>query len=383
MAKTCPFVKACGGCQQLQIPYHKQLEQKQQTIEKLMAPYGKCQSIIGMEEPYHYRNKAIATFAPVGKNKFLLGIYAKNSHKVVPVKDCLLQDESLNQVLESVAAAAAECHLQAYDEDRRSGLLRHVVLRSSKESGEVLCTIVTAQPNFPGSSNFVKALRKRSPQVSSVVQNINPAKTSAVLSPYYKVLYGSGYIVDKLCGLSFSLSSRSFYQVNPVQTEKLYNKAMELAQLNGSERVLDTYCGIGTIGLCAAPHCKEVVGVEINGDAVRDAIFNAKRNHIKNARFVEGDATRFMSELAAQGETVDVVFMDPPRSGSTPEFLKAAAKMAPKKIVYISCDPHTQARDLSLITKLGYDVKTIQPVDLFPHTDHCENIVLLCKGKTK
>lgn len=375
--KTCPYVKTCGGCQQLLFPYEKQLAKKQKAVAKLMAPYGKCAPIIGMEEPYHYRNKAIATFAPVGKNQFVLGIYAKNSHRVIPVKDCLLQDENLNQVLESVALAAKECHMQAYDEDRRSGLLRHVVLRSSKLSGEVLCTIVTAQQNFPGSNNFVKALRKRSPQVTSVVQNINPAKTSAVLSPYYKVLYGSGYIVDELCGLQFSLSSRSFYQVNPTQTEKLYRKAIEMAELNGTESVLDTYCGIGTIGLCAAASCKEVLGVEINGDAVRDAAYNAKRNKIGNARFIEGDATKFMTELASHGEKVDVIFMDPPRSGSTPDFLRAAAKMAPKKIVYISCDPNTQARDLTLITKLGYRVTKIQPVDLFPHTDHCENICLL------
>ena len=269
--------------------------------------------------------------------------------------------------------------MQAYDEDRRTGLLRHVVLRSSKLTGEVLCTIVTAQQNFPGSNNFVKALRKHSPQVTSVVQNINPAKTSAVLSPYYKVLHGSGYIVDELCGLQFSLSSRSFYQVNPIQTEKLYRKAIEMAELSGKESVLDTYCGIGTIGLCAASSCKEVVGVEINGDAVRDAAYNAKRNKIGNARFIEGDATKFMTELASRGEKVDVIFMDPPRSGSTPEFLRAASKMAPKKIVYISCDPNTQARDLALITKLGYRVTKIQPVDLFPHTDHCENICLLEK----
>ncbi len=377
--KTCPFVKSCGGCQLLTVPYNKQLEQKQQTVAKLMAPYGKCSPIIGMDEPYYYRNKAIATFAPIGKNKFQLGIYAQKSHKVIPIKDCLLQNESLNQVMEAVAQAAAECHLPAYDEDRHSGLLRHVVLRSSRSTGDVLCTIVTAAPTFPGSNNFVKALRKRCPQVSTVVQNINPAKTSSVLSPYYKVLYGSGYIMDELCGLNFSISSRSFYQVNPVQTEILYTKAIEMAQLSGKERVLDTYCGIGTIGLCAASHCKEVLGVEVNGDAVRDAVANAKHNHIKNARFIEQDATRFMMELASHGEKVDAIFMDPPRSGSTPEFLKAAAKMAPKRIVYISCDPNTQARDLALVTKLGYKVQAIQPVDLFPHTSHCENIVLLCR----
>lgn len=381
MQKTCPYVKLCGGCQQPPLPYEKQLEQKQAAVAKLMAPYGKCRPILGMKEPYYYRNKAIATFAPFGKNKFQLGIYARGSHKVIPVKDCLLQNESLNQVLDSVAQAAAQCHLPAYDEDKRSGLLRHVVLRHSRSTGEVLCTIVTASPVFPGSRQFIKTLRSLSPQVTSVVQNINPAKTSSVLSPYSKTLYGPGYIVDKLCGLDFSISSRSFYQVNPEQTELLYQKAMEMADLSGQERVLDTYCGIGTIGLCASAHCGQVLGVEINKDAVGDAIYNAKRNHIQNASFIEQDATNFMKELAAQGEKVDVIFMDPPRSGSTPEFLRAAAKMAPEKIVYISCDPSTQARDLAFITKLDYNVKEIQPVDLFPHTEHVETVVLLSKGE--
>lgn len=378
---SCPYVKACGACQTLLLPYEKQVKNKEKTVAELMAPYGPCSPIIRMEEPYHYRNKAIATFAPMGKNKFILGTYAKNSHRVIPVKDCLLQDKGLNQALEAVAQAAAECHLTAFDEDKGSGLLRHVVLRSSKDNGDILCTIVTSQAIFPGSNNFVKALRKRCPNIATVVQNVNPAQTSAVLGPYSKTLYGSGYIVDKLCGLQFSLSSRSFYQVNPIQTEKLYRKAIEMAALSGKETVLDTYCGIGTIGLCAASSCKEVLGVELNGDAVRDAMYNAKRNKISNARFVEGDATRFMMNMAAHGEKVDVIFMDPPRSGSTPDFLRAAAHMNPKKIVYISCDPTTQARDLALITKLGYRVAKIQPVDLFPHTEHCECICLLTKGR--
>ena len=377
--KNCPYAKSCGACQLLHISYEQQLVQKQQMVEKLMANYGKCQPIIGMENPYNYRNKAIATFSPVNKNSFLLGIYANNSHKVIPVKNCLLQDENLNEVMEAVSKAAAECHFQAYNEDKKTGFLRHIVLRGSRLTGEVLCTVVTSCQNFPGSNNFVKALRKRCPNVTSVVQNINPAKTSSVLSPYSKTLFGSGYIVDKLCGLEFSISSRSFYQINPVQTEILYEKAIKMADLTGKEKILDTYCGIGTIGLCAAQKCKEVIGVEINKDAVRDAIYNAKRNNIKNARFIVDDATQFMEKIAAEGEKIDVIFMDPPRSGSTPEFLKAAAKVSPKKIVYISCDPNTQARDLKIITHLGYSVKNIQPVDLFPHTNHCENIVLLSK----
>lgn len=381
MSQRCPYEKRCGGCQLLSLPYEQQLAQKKARCQELLGAFGPCQPILGMEEPSHYRNKAIATFAPAGKGKFVLGIYARHSHRVQPVEDCLLQDPLLNEALKAVAQAAAECHLPAYDEDRRRGLLRHVVLRSSRLTGQVLLTVVTAQEQFPGSRNFTSALRRRCPAVASVVQNVNPAKTSAVLGPWSKTLYGPGQIIDRLCGLDFAISSGSFYQVNPLQTERLYQKALELAQLGPKDRVLDAYCGIGTIGLCAAPHCEQVVGVELNADAVADAKSNARRNHITNARFLAQDATAFLCQLAEAGERADVLFMDPPRSGSTKDFLSAAAKMGPKRIVYISCNPETQARDLGQLSRLGYQVDCLQPVDLFPQTEHVECIAALSKAK--
>lgn len=242
-----------------------------------------------------------------------------------------------------------------------------------------MVVLVTASPVFPSKNNFVKALREKHPEITTVVQNINGRGTSAVLGQKEHVLYGKGYIEDVLMGLRFRISARSFYQINPVQTEVLYGKAMELSGISGKERVIDAYCGIGTIGLIAAKNAKEVIGIELNKDAVRDAIGNAKGNQISNARFFAGDAGEFMVDMAEQGEKADVVFMDPPRSGSTEVFLGSVVKLGPKKVVYISCNPATQLRDVKYLLKNGYQLKGAWPVDMFPMTDEIENICLLEK----
>ena len=268
----------------------------------------------------------------------------------------------------------------AYDEDRGTGLLRHTVLRSSGD-GKVLVTLVTPGADLPGSKNFCAALRKKAPWVVSVVQNINPTRSSAVLGNREKPLWGPGFVLDTLCGLQFAISSRSFYQVNRTQTEVLYKKALELAKLTGRETVVDAYCGIGTIGLCAAPHAKQVIGVERNPAAVRDAAANARRNKLANARFVCADATEWMMATAAEGLRPDVVFLDPPRAGSTPECIAAVNRMKPKRIVYVSCDPETLARDVAAFTRLGWRAAKFCPVDLFPQTRHVETVVLLSKGE--
>ena len=238
---------------------------------------------------------------------------------------------------------------------------------------------MTASPVFPSKNNFVKALRQKHPEITTIVQNINGRGTSAVLGKQEQVLYGKGYIEDSLMGLKFRISARSFYQINPVQTEVLYGKALELAGLKGKETVIDAYCGIGTIGLLAAKKAGNVIGVELNPDAVRDAIGNAKGNKITNARFFSGDAGEFMIDMADQEEKADVVFMDPPRSGSTEAFLDAVARLAPKTVVYISCGPETQARDVKYLLKKGYRAEGAWPVDMFPMTDEIENICLLKK----
>ena len=286
----------------------------------------------------------------------------------------------MNKTLAAALDAARACRWTAYDEDRGTGLLRHTVLRSSC-SGKVLVTLVTPGPDLPGSKNFCTALRKKAPWIVSIVQNINPTRSSAVLGSREKTLYGPGFVLDTLCGTQFAISSRSFYQVNRTQTEVLYKKALELAKLTGRETVIDAYCGIGTIGLCAAPLAKQVIGVERNPAAVKDAAANARRNKIANARFVCADATEWMAAAAGEGLHPDVVFLDPPRAGSTPECIAAVNKMKPRRVVYVSCDPETLARDVAAFTRLGWRAAKFCPVDLFPQTKHVETVVLLSKGE--
>ena len=377
--------KNCGGCPLLGLDYAEQLKQKEAAVKKLLGKYGPVNAIRGMEDPYHYRNKVISTFTTGWGGKLTSGIYAANSHKVLPVERCLLQDEVLDKTMEAVRAAAIACRYQPYNEDKGTGLVRHCLLRRGVATGQVMVVLVTAQAVLPGAKNFVKALlaeaEKRGVTVTTVVQNVNPRKTSVVLGDAEKVLYGKGFILDTLCGKTYALSPRSFYQINHSQTEVLYGLAVEAAHLTGKEVVLDAYCGIGTIGLTAADHAKQVVGVELNRDAVQDAIGNAKHNGVKNARFFAADATRWISEAAAAGERADVIFMDPPREGSTPQFLDSVARMAPKRVVYVSCNPETLARDLALLTKKGYRVESSTPVDMFPHSEHVETVVLLSHKK--
>ena len=379
--------KNCGGCPMLGMDYAAQLKQKEETVKKLRGKYGPVEHIRGMETPYHYRNKVISTFTTGWGGKLTSGIYAANSHKVLPVESCLLQDEVLDKTMLAVRAAAGTCHYQPFNEDKGTGLLRHCLLRRGVMTGQVMVVLVTAQPVLPGAKNFVKALlteaEKQSVTITTIVQNVNDRKTSVVLGEAEKVLYGKGFILDTLCGKTYAISPRSFYQINHAQTEVLYGLAVDAAHLTGKEVVLDAYCGIGTIGMIAAADAREVIGVEQNPAAVRDAIRNAKENGVENIRFVAADATEWMQAAAAEKLSIDILLMDPPRSGSTPEFLSAAVKMAPRRIVYISCCPETQARDLALLRKGGYRVTLLQPVDMFPHTEHIENIAVLERRSTR
>ena len=380
MPNTCVnYEKKCGGCPLLALPYREQLAKKQARLQELLGGFAPVKAVQGMAEPLHYRNKAIASFA-TQRGKLVCGLYAEGTHRVLPGADCLLQEEILNKTLAAVLDAARACRWTAYDEDRGTGLLRHTVLRSSG-GGMVLVTLVTPGPDLPGSKNFCTALRKKAPWVVSIVQNINPTRSSAVLGSREKTLYGPGFVLDTLCGTQFAISSRSFYQVNRTQTEVLYKKALELAKLTGRETVIDAYCGIGTIGLCAAPLAKQVIGVERNPAAVKDAAANARRNKIANARFVCADATEWMAAAAGEGLHPDVVFLDPPRAGSTPECIAAVNKMKPRRVVYVSCDPETLARDVAAFTRLGWRAAKFCPVDLFPQTRHVETVVLLSHKK--
>lgn len=384
MDQNCKLsAKGCGGCPLLGLDYPAQLKQKEEKVRALLGKYGPVQPIRGMEKPWHYRNKVISTFAPGPGGRLVSGIYAAGSHKVLPVETCLLQDERLDKTMEAVREAANACRYTPYQEDKGTGLLRHCLLRRGFATGQIMVVLVTGQPVLPGAKNFVRALLEgaeaRGVKINTVVQNYNPRRTSAVLGSEEKVLYGKGFILDVLCGRRYAISPRSFYQVNPVQTEVLYGLAVEAAGLTGEETVLDAYCGIGTIGLTASAKAKRVVGVDVNADAIRDAVGNARHNQVKNARFFAADATRWIAEAASAGQWADVVFMDPPREGSTPEFLESVAKMAPRRVVYVSCNPETMARDLALLTRKGYRARWFVPVDMFPHTGHIETVGCLVR----
>ncbi len=376
---ACPLAKKCGGCQLQNMSYERQLKWKQARCEILLKKFGKVDKIIGMENPYHYRNKVQAAFGRTKSGKIISGVYQSGSHRIVMVDSCMTEDQTADKIIVDIRNMLQKFKIWTYDEDKGTGFLRHVLVKRGFTSGEVMVVIVGASGYFPMKKKFTAALLEMHPEITTVVLNINPKDTNLVLGDREEVLYGNGYIEDTLCGCVYRISPKSFYQINPVQTEKLYGKAMELAGLNENSTVLDAYCGIGTIGLVAAKTAGSVIGVELNPDAVKDAISNAKRNNSKNARFYCADAGDFMQELAENGERFDVVFMDPPRSGSSKKFIESLAVASPETVVYISCNPETLARDLQMMTQKGYKVKKICPVDMFPHTNHIECVVLLSR----
>lgn len=375
----CPYARKCGGCVYQGMEYKKQLIEKQRQVEKLMKPFCKVHPIEGMKDPYHYRNKVHAVFHKEKNGAVISGVYEAGSHRVVKVDSCKIEDTKADEIIVSIRDLLKSFKIQPYNEDTGYGLLRHVLVRVGKHSGQIMVVLVLGSPILPSKNNFVKALRKLHPEITTIVLNVNDKKTSMVLGDKETVLYGKGYIEDTLCDYVFRISSKSFYQINISQTEKLYRKAIELAQLTGKERVIDAYCGIGTIGMVASAHAKEVIGVELNKDAVRDAISNAKKNNVKNIRFYQNDAGKFMVGMAEAGEKADVVIMDPPRAGSTEEFMSSVVTLNPKRVVYISCNPETQARDLKYFVAHGYQVEECWPFDLFPWTEHTETCVLLVK----
>lgn len=419
----CPVDKQCGACQLLAIPYADQLTSKQAEIEELFADAlaedgATMQPILGMDEPFHYRNKVISPYAPgkrtasrthtkdtkhpqeqrAGKRnakkrseqrEILCGMYAQGTHRIIPTDECLIENQVAKKIIQAIRLLMMRYGIEPYNEDTGKGFLRHAIVRVGHRSNEVLVTLVTNAEGFPGAKNFARELVKRCPEITTIVQNVNTRATNVILGEgKERTLYGPGFILDRLCGLSFRISSHSFYQVNAVQTEVLYEAAIELAHLQGTERILDAYCGTGTIGLVAARALQEktpaaakdgalVVGVDKVESAIVDARNNAKHNGIENASFIAEDAGVFMNEMAGRDEALDVLFMDPPRSGASLEFLQATAHLHPRRIVYISCNPKTQARDVVYLRERGYRLEAIQPVDMFPHTTHIENICAL------
>ena len=350
---VCPYAKRCGGCSYINRDYKWSLGYKEMKIRKLLKPYVELSGIVGMEDPFHYRNKVHAVFAHVRdghRERNVAGIYEQGTHKVVPVEKCMIENEKADAIIQDILKMLSGFKIKVYDEDTGYGLLRHVLVRTAHVTGQIMVVLVLSSPILPGKNNFVKALREKHPEITTILLNVNDEQTSMVLGEREIVLYG-----------------------------KLYRKAVEYANLTGHERVIDAYCGIGTIGITAAAKAKEVIGVELNGDAVRDAVRNARENKIKNISFYTNDAGDFLAGMAQNGEKAEVVFMDPPRSGSTEKFMSAAVSMSPGRIIYISCEPETLARDLHWLQSHGYKAREAAAYDMFPFTENAEVIVLLSK----
>ena len=378
---NCPLYKKCGGCQLQNLTYEQQLRYKQVKCIRLLGKFCRVGEIIGMENPYHYRNKVQAAFALDRHSNIISGVYQSSSHKIVPVTVCMTEDEKADEIIGTIRRLLKNFKLRPYNEDTGRGFLRHVLVKRGFKSGQIMVVLVTGTRDFPKKKDFVATLLKIHPEITTVVQNVNNQKTSMVLGNRSDVLFGDGYITEQLGDFSFRISPKAFYQINPIQTEVLYNTTLEFAGLTGKETVIDAYCGTGTIGIFASPKAKKVVGVELNPDAVKDARVNAKLNSAENTEFYNADAGEFLADAASSNEKYDVVIMDPPRSGSTVKFLKSVVKLAPKTVVYVSCNPETLARDLMFLVRNGYKVKKIQPVDMFPHTNHVETVVLLSHKK--
>ena len=377
----CPVANQCGSCQYLHLTYDQQLKIKKDKLTLLLKDICPLKGMLGMENPYHYRNKVHAVFGCDRKGRPVSGIYEAGTHHIVPVKSCLIEDEKAGEIIETIRSLTPSFKIRYYDEDTGYGLLRHVLVRVGYRTGQIMVILVLRSPILPSKNHFVEALRKEHPQITTVVVNVNDKRTSMVLGDKEQVIYGPGYIEDELCGKTFKISPKSFYQVNPAQTEILYQKAVEFASLSGKETVLDAYCGTGTIGMIAADKAGKCIGVELNKDAVRDAIAGAKRNGIANIRFYQADAGEFMEELAGSREKVDVVLMDPPRTGSSEQFLSSLTKLGPKKVVYVSCNPETLARDLKFLCGKGYRMQRGVAVDMFPFTRGIECVCLLGRVK--
>lgn len=385
--RWCPLFGKCGGCDYVNETYDYELMMKWLREDKLLGRYGRVEKVLSSPSLTGYRCKVQAVCGRDRDGKFITGQYRKGSHHLFPIRSCSLEDGMATAVLQTVRQMATRFSISPFDEDRGTGDLRHILIRTGWKTRETMVVLVTAKKDFPHKDDFVSAIHQKNPNVVTVVQVINNEKTSMVIPKDSEeiILWGKGYIVDNLCGLDFRISAKSFYQVNPEMAERLYEIAMNMARLRPTDTVIDAYCGTGTIGLVAASRgVKEVIGIESNPDAVKDAKLNAEANGISNARFIVDDAAKWLKSAQKEGQKCDVLFLDPPRAGSSEEFLAAAGRMEPEVIVYISCNPETLARDLRYIVRfLPYRVLGIQPVDLFPGSESIETVVLLNRKTEK
>ena len=374
----CKICTSCGGCQYQQLDYKAQLKYKTKRVKESLSRIAKVDTkvlpCLGMDNPYNYRNKIQVPYNKDRNGKVKFGFYKENTHIIMPIKECAIEDKRAAPILWDIKLLLEDMNIPVYNEDNGKGILRYVLIRTSHHYEELMVVLVTTQLNFPGQRNFINELVNRHPEITTVVENVNSRHTNVILGNQEKVLYGPGHIKDDILGLTFEISASSFFQVNPIQVEKLYASALNLIDFSKKEVVLDAYSGVGTIGLIAAKNAKKVISVEINKSAHKNAIENAKRNNVDNIEFVCADAGEYISKSDIG---IDVLIMDPPRSGSDETFLSTVINKRIKKIIYISCNPETLARDIAYLSSL-YKVTYVQPVDMFPMTAHCETVVSLC-----
>lgn len=376
----CGVCTACGGCQFQQYSYEAQLKYKTNKVKDAFRRHlkqeVKVEETLGMTNPYEYRNKIQV---PIGRDPhghIVSGFYRSGTHKIIPIEKCYIECPNASEIIQVFKTLIKEFHYEPYNEDTGYGLFRHILIRTSYHYDDVMVTLVTTQDEFKGRNNFVKEFVKRCPNIKCLVQNINKRDTNVILGEKERVLFGSGHVKDSILGVDFLISSKSFFQVNPVQVEVLYSKAIEFANLNKDETIFDSYCGIGTISLIASKQVKKVVGVEIVKEAIIDAKKNAKLNQIENAEFICEDASEAFKDLVNNKVKFSTVFVDPPRKGLDEKFIKTLLELKPEKVIYVSCEPDTLARDIALLS-IDYEIKKIQPVDMFPMTFHVETVVLL------
>ncbi|MDE5566270.1 MAG: 23S rRNA (uracil(1939)-C(5))-methyltransferase RlmD [Anaeroplasmataceae bacterium] len=375
----CPYQKECGGCQFMHINYDYELKLKEEYLKDLFKSFTGIPEIkvIPSFLETHYRNKSQMTYKLSKQKKVVCGFYEEYSHRIVPVQNCMLQSQASNKVIEVLNQILSKHKITPYDEKTGRGVIRHVFVRYAYQTKELMLIIVTNGEMFPGRNNVVKDLINSNLKIKTIVQNFNARNTSIVLGDRSKVLYGPGFIYEKVGDYTFKISPNSFFQVNSLGMNKLYQLAIESAKITKNDLVLDAYCGVGTISIFASKYAKEVIGVELNKHAVLDAKINAKNNHIENINFICDDATNYITNSAKNRAQFDVLILDPPREGSTKQFINAVGYLKPKRVVYISCNPETLKRDLYLFSDNGYKIKSIVGVDMFSKTKHIEVITLL------
>ena len=378
-------LKDCGGCQIQELDYKKQLEIKTNEVKQVISRIGKLENVtiydtIGMEEPFRYRNKAQFPIQKINGAP-AIGFYKKKSHDIIPTNKCIIQHDINDKIIQIIKTYINAYDVSIYDEKSHTGVLRHLVTKIGFTTGEVMVVLVANGKKLPYLNELASVLEENIPGFKTLVVNVNREKSNVILGKENRVIYGEGKINDYIGDLVFEISPLSFFQVNPVQTEVLYNKALEYAELKENDTVFDIYCGIGTISLFLAQKATKVYGIEIVEAAIEDAKINARLNKLDNTEFYAGKAEEVVPKMYKEGKTANVVVVDPPRKGCDDKVLDTIVSMAPDRVVYVSCNPSTLARDLAYLDERGYKCIEIQPVDMFPHTMHVECVAKIIKNK--